>query len=100
DRFPGPIPTLGDRSEIRSLFRSKVAEFRDLVPFGSSFNDRADFAITVQSILETRMLSYLGEISDPASVLILAGGVALNCSINATIAAWCRDRQLTLLVPA
>jgi carbamoyltransferase len=56
-------------------------------------------ALSVQGLVEARVMGYLREIADPAPALVLAGGVALNCSINATVAAWCRQRGITLAIP-
>jgi carbamoyltransferase len=99
DRFAGPIPRLGDRDELRRLYRRRVAQLRSAVPVGSSFNHRADVALGVQQVVESRIMAYLGEIVAPAPALVLAGGVALNCSVNATVAAWCHERGIALTVP-
>lgn len=99
DRFPGDIPVLADRDELRAQNRSQLLQFRAMVPRGASFNQRADLALGVQSMLEDRVLALLREITDPAPVLVLAGGVALNCTMNGKVAAWCRDNGVTLVVP-
>lgn len=99
DRFPGDLPVLGDRGELRSHHRSLVLQFRSLVPRGASFNQRADLALGVQSMLEDRVLALLDEIREPAPVVVLAGGVALNCTMNGRISAWCRSKGVTLVVP-
>lgn len=99
DRFPGDIPVLGDRGELRTHHRSLILQFRSLVPRGASFNHRADLALGVQSMLEERVLALLEEIREPAPVLILAGGVALNCTMNGRLTAWCRANGVTLVVP-
>lgn len=99
DRFDGPIPMLSDRDELRQLYRECVKRMQSILPAGASFNRRADFALGVQSAVEQRILSYLDELDDPAPVLVLAGGVALNCTINATVAQWCSDRGSRLVIP-
>jgi carbamoyltransferase len=99
DRFTGPIPALRDRDEIRRHHRSWLVQMRSLAPKGTSFNARADLALGVQSAVESRIMGYLGEIPDLSPVLVMAGGVALNCSINATVAEWCGRHGGTLTVP-
>lgn len=99
DRFAGPIPVLGGRHEVRRHHRSWLARMKPLVPAGTSFNARADLALGVQSAVESQIMSYLSDLREPAPVLVMAGGVALNCSINATVAQWCRRRQVTLTIP-
>jgi carbamoyltransferase len=99
DRFAGPIPALHDRNEIRRHHRSWLVQMRSLAPVGTSFNARADLALGVQSAVESRIMGYLCEVSDPSPVLVIAGGVALNCSINATVAEWCGRRGGALVIP-
>jgi carbamoyltransferase len=99
DRFGGPIPKLGERDEIRRLHRSNVLRLRSLLSASASFNLRADLALGVQRTLEERIMGYLTECADPAPVLVMAGGVALNCTINTSVALWCQDRGAVLTVP-
>jgi len=99
DRFAGPIPELHDRAEIQALQRRRIIQMGSLISAGTSFNVRADLALGVQTVVESRIMSYLGEVSDPAPVLVMAGGVALNCSINATVAEWCGRHGGTLTIP-
>ncbi|NUT32622.1 MAG: hypothetical protein HOV79_06050, partial [Hamadaea sp.] len=99
DRFPGPVPVLTDRDDLRAHHRQMILRARSLVPRGASFNQRADVALGVQTMLEQRVLTLLEEISDPAPILLLSGGVALNCTMNGRIARWCRERGITLVVP-
>jgi carbamoyltransferase len=99
DRFTGPIPALRDRNEIRQKYRAMLRQMRDLVPDGASFNQRADVALGVQQAVEAQIMAFLSEIADPAPALVMAGGVALNCSINATVAHWCDSHGGTLTIP-
>jgi carbamoyltransferase len=99
DRFDGPIPKLGDRDEIRRTHRSHVVRIRAIVPAAASFNRRADLALGVQHQVQSRMMGYLTELTDPAPALIMAGGVALNCTINTVVADWCAGRGGTLTIP-
>jgi carbamoyltransferase len=99
DRFPGLLPKLRDRGELTRTYRARLAELRSLARAGASFNQRSDVALSMQALVESRIMSYLREIADPAPSLVLAGGVALNCSINATVAEWCAGRGVTLAIP-
>jgi carbamoyltransferase len=99
DRFPGPIPSLGQRDEIARQHRALLRQMRSLVPANASFNRRADLALGVQSSVESQIMSYLAELTEPASALVMAGGVALNCTINATVAEWCGQREMALTIP-
>jgi carbamoyltransferase len=99
DRFTGPIPALADRDQLRLVHRTGVRAIRSLVAPGASFNRRADLALGAQAIVEARVLGFLGEDGDPAPVLVMAGGVALNCTVNAAVARWCADRGITLTIP-
>lgn len=99
DRFAGPIPALADRNEIRRQYRVLLRQMRDLVPAGASFNQRADLALGVQQAVEAQIMAFLSEITSPAPVLVMAGGVALNCMINATVAHWCASHGGALVIP-
>jgi carbamoyltransferase len=99
DRFAGPIPLLSDRDSLRRDHRTRIARLATSLARGASFNQRADFALGVQSLVESRIMGYLAEIADPAPTLVMAGGVALNCTINAVVAGWCRERGITLTIP-
>jgi carbamoyltransferase len=99
DRYPGPIPSLGRRDEIARHHRALLRQMRSIVPANASFNRRADLALGVQSSVESQIMSYLGELSEPATALVMAGGVALNCTINATVAQWCDQRGIALTIP-
>jgi carbamoyltransferase len=99
DRFAGPIPQVSDRQELRRMHRANVLAMRSLIPAGASFNRRSDFALGVQNVVEAQIMSYLGEPSDPAPCLVMAGGVALNCTINAVVAQWCAQHAGGLTIP-
>lgn len=99
DRFSGPIPVLPWRGEIRRHLREAQLRIRRLAPSTASFNRRADLALGVQSTVEAQIISFLAEIPEPAPALTMAGGVALNCAINATVARWCAGHGATLAIP-
>lgn len=99
DRFSGPIPRLDDRDEIRRHLRECQIRMRSIRPAAASFNERADLALGVQHAVEAQIMSFLAEIPGPSPALVMAGGVALNCAINATVAQWCADHGSTLTIP-
>jgi carbamoyltransferase len=99
DRFTGPIPVLAGRDEIRKQHRALVLKLKSATRDLASFNRRADLALGVQSAVQAKVMSFLAEITDPAPTLIMAGGVALNCTINAAVADWCLRRSAVLSIP-
>jgi carbamoyltransferase len=99
DRFTGPLPVLADGNAVRRHHRALLVAMRSVVRGGTSFNRRADLSLGVQAVLESRIMAFLREITDPAPTLVMAGGVALNCSVNATVAEWCRQRGVALTIP-
>ena len=99
DRFAGPIPSLGRRDEIAQHHRALLRQMRSVVPVNASFNRRADLALGVQSAVESQIMSFLAELTDPGTALVMAGGVALNCAVNATVARWCAERGMALTIP-
>ena len=98
DRFAGPVPKLGSRSEITAVHRSLVTCLRRAVPVTSSFNQRADLALGVQLTVQDRIMSLLAE-ADPPGALVIAGGVGLNCSINAVVSMFCQARRTSVTIP-
>ena len=90
---------LHERGELTRSYRARLAELRPVARPGASFNQRSDVALSMQMLVESRIMSFLREIAEPAPSLVLSGGVALNCSINATVAGWCGDRGTTLAIP-
>src|SRR5262249_47767726 len=64
-----------------------------------TFNRRADVAYGYQRVLEERVISYVAELVRDVDVVVLSGGVALNCTANARVAALCRDNGVGLVVP-
>jgi len=59
----------------------------------------ADIAQAAQQVVGERILKYVSEIVDGLDVLVLSGGVALNCAINSLVAAMCRDLHIDFVVP-
>lgn len=64
-----------------------------------TFNQRADIALAAQQQAKMRVMSYVGELITKVDGLVLSGGVALNCAINATVAAQCRANGVELVIP-
>src|SRR5205807_1675798 len=82
-----------------SLRDRLVDAFRALNGSHLSFQRRADVAWAAEKFVERRVLAYIAELVDHVDVLVLCGGLALNCSINAHVAALCRSRRVTLVIP-
>ena len=99
DRFAGAIPQLETREEIRRHYLAEVMRLRHRLPRAESFNRRSDFALGVQCAVKDRVMGYLAENGELPPAFVLAGGVALNCSINAEVADWCGERGATLAIP-
>ncbi len=103
DRFGGRIPRHGagpSPREIHEEVRWRLVDmFRALHGDHLSFNARADVARAAQQLVSDRILRYVKELIDRVDVLVLSGGVALNCSINAQVAAVCATRGIELVVP-
>jgi carbamoyltransferase len=64
-----------------------------------SFNRSAEVAYAAQQLVAGRILEYVSELVDEVDVVVLSGGVALNCSINAQVAALCRRKDVELVIP-
>ena len=81
------------------LRQSLVEAFARLYGEYLSFNRSADVAYAAQEFVAGRILEYVNELVDEVDVLVLSGGVALNCSINAQVAALCRQKSVELVIP-
>lgn len=99
ERFHGALPALKQRGDLDAHARAEFLRYRPSLPAGASFNERADFALGAQQMLELRVLEYLEELADLAPVVVLSGGVALNCTMNGRVARWCQERGSTLVIP-
>jgi len=94
--FTSPVPPLWQHEELREQIIVKLtSEHGELV----SFSQRADVAFAAQYWLEERILQYVAEAADGIEALVLSGGVALNCTANSKIAAYCRDKGVALIIP-
>ncbi len=87
------------RDVTENVRRRTIAEFRKLHGDNLSFTRAADVATAAQSAMASRILQYAIELIDEIDVLIMSGGVALNCTINMQVAALCRARGVELVVP-
>jgi carbamoyltransferase len=76
-----------------------IEEFRRLHGEHLSFNERADIALAAQNVVGHRIVEYVTELLNDIDVLVLSGGVALNCAINAQIAALCHAKGIEFVVP-
>jgi carbamoyltransferase len=103
-RFDQPLPDWveHDKSprEAHSQCRWQfIEEFRRLHGDQLSFNQRADIALAAQNIVGRRIAEYVTELLDDIDVLVISGGVALNCAINAQTAAQCHAKGVEFVVP-
>lgn len=76
-----------------------VNDFHERFGDHLSFNQKADIALAGQSYVARRLCEYLNEIRDKIDVLVLSGGIALNCTINAQIAKVCDEHNVQLIIP-
>ncbi len=103
-RFDGPLPGRRrhrpsprlDHDAVRSRL---VGRFRRLNGDCLSLGAGADVARAAQDVIAERIVEYVTELADDVDVVVLSGGVALNCSINADVAALCRIRGIELVIP-
>lgn len=79
----------------QSFVREYVASFGEM----STFNQCADISLAAQNAVYDRILKYVKEIVRDADGLILTGGVALNCAINADVADYCNKHGISFSVP-
>jgi carbamoyltransferase len=79
--------------------QSLVEAFARLHGEHLSFNRRADVAYAAQRYVADRIIEYVDELVDEVDVVVLSGGVALNCSINAEVAALCQNKNVELVIP-
>jgi carbamoyltransferase len=109
-----PLPPLPDRRTARPrsipieespravhmrLRQSLVERFARLHGDYLSFNRSADIALAAQRSVAERIIGYVAELVDQVDVIVLSGGVALNCSINAEVAALCKSKNVELAIP-
>lgn len=103
-RFAGSLPgypanAISPHRVHQTVRGGLVDGFRRLNGDHLSFNARADVALTAQDAVGDRVLTYVKELIGTIDVLVLSGGLALNCSINAKVAALCRMRDVELVIP-
>lgn len=95
-------PAEGSPKHRHERLRQALAEqFQHLHgnPSHLTFNARADIALAAQAVVAERVMTYVREFSHPTEVVVFAGGVALNCTINATVATYCRAQGMALVIP-
>lgn len=83
--------------ELREAVRGRLSP--DLAT--ATFNERADVALAGQAAVESQLLTYVSELlgNVNSANLILSGGVALNCSINAKVADVCASLGVGFTIP-
>jgi carbamoyltransferase len=103
-RFAPPLPVwspeAGSPKHRHEKYRERtVKELEKLYGDNITFNRRADIALAAQDITAQRIMSYVRELTKDVDGLVLAGGVALNCAINETVADYCRTNGIEFVVP-
>ncbi len=87
------------KTRHESIRASSVAAMQKINGELHTFNERADIALAAQNIVLNVIMRYVRELSVDIDGLILAGGVALNCSINVEVAKFCREHDIDFVVP-
>lgn len=77
----------------------RVAEFRRLAGPVTTFNQRADVAFAGQAAAGNALQGLLKAADSDVTELVMSGGFALNCSVNAEIAELLAERDVRLTVP-
>jgi carbamoyltransferase len=99
DSTPAMIPAISPRAAHEQIRHRIIDDLHAIHGDHLTFNQRADVAFSGQRMLEGRILAYVNEIVDQLDVLVLSGGVALNCTANARVAEVCRDKSVCLSIP-
>ena len=79
--------------------RNLVVELQQLHGQYLTFNQRADVALAAQQCIAERVMTYVHELTESVDGLVLSGGLALNCAINAIVAAHCRSKGVEFIIP-
>lgn len=64
-----------------------------------SFNKKADISLAAQNVVCDRIMEYVKELCQDVDGFVLAGGVALNCSINVKVAQYCKSNNIDFVIP-
>jgi carbamoyltransferase len=104
DRYDAPLedwrPSQGSPKHRHERLRSElIGEFRRLHPGNMTFNARADVALSAQGFVIDRVMSYIRQLPAALDGLVLSGGLALNCTLNKTVAGHCRTAGIELTIP-
>lgn len=103
-RFTGSLPRRQDDPELSkdsftALRANLVSGLRSRHPGPLTFQQRADIARAAERYVERRILGYATELLGEVEVLVMSGGCALNCTINAQVAEICRAANVELVIP-
>lgn len=103
-RFAGSLPRRSDdpklsENSFAALRAHLVAAFRERNGGSPTFNQRANIAFAAERLVGQRVITYAAELLDEVDVLVLSGGLALNCTINAQVAALCDAKGVALVIP-
>jgi len=96
---PGPYEGDSPRLVHQTLRWRLMERFAALTGDHLPFDRRADVALAGQRVIGKRILDYASELLDEVDVLVLSGGVALNCAVNSEVASICRKKGVDFVVP-
>jgi carbamoyltransferase len=104
ERSTGPLPSRRTHPELHAgsfdeLRTQLLQEFAVRSAGPLDFTGRADLAAAAEGFVARRVLAYAQELMEDADVLTFSGGLALNCTINAQLAALCAARGVRLVIP-
>ncbi len=103
-RMYGDLPrksnlAVSPRNAHAAIRSALIEDFRALHGDDLSFNQRADIALAAQYFIMQRILTYVTELLNTIDILILSGGVALNCATNEQVATLCKAHNVQLVIP-
>ena len=102
-RFLPPLPAwkgdISPKYRHEEIRRELVERMRDINGSYLTFNQRADIALAAQEAVAERIMIYVRELAKDVEGLLMAGGVALNCAINAKVADYCNRIGIEFVIP-
>jgi carbamoyltransferase len=94
-----PISQGSPKHRHEHLRGELIKKFGHLYADRLTFNARADIALAAQGLVADRVMSYVRQMPAELDALVLSGGVALNCAVNAVVAEHCRAAGIELAIP-
>lgn len=91
---------LGSPKHRHEKYRSQIVDsIYEIHGQPLHFNDKADISLAAQNIVSERIMKYVKELCVDVDGFVLAGGVALNCSINVSVAQYCKANNIDFVIP-